>query len=173
LFEALKRDLDKGIKPSPFIRALISAFSIFRSMSPQYWNPKFSTVTDPFTGVSERFEPGLLEKGLKSLNAISYFKGRRLSKPVFLLSTKGGVNANIAYLGMGLDLIALLRNPSVYIGIVRFAFFHRYYHYLGVLLLCSILVFPLILFPIDLYLGRLGLIKELRGKCRIIGITDN
>jgi hypothetical protein len=92
---------------------------------------------------------------------------------VFLLSIKGGVNANIAYLGMGLDLIALLRNPSVYVGILRFALFHRYYHYLGVLLLCSILLFPLVLFPIDLYLGRLGLIKELRGKCRIIGITDN
>lgn len=172
-FENLLRDLEMGNSPSPLIRALISTLSIFRAMSPKVWIPKFSTVTNPFQGISEVFDSELLHKGLKSLNAVNYFKGRRLKEPVFFLSNKSGVNAKIAYLSMGLDLLALLRNPTIYIGIIRFAFFHRFYHYLIVLILSSLLVLPLLLFPIDLYLGRLGLIKELRGKCRIIGITDN
>lgn len=172
-FESLLRDLEKGLQPTPYIRALISVFSIFRALSPKDHIPNFNTVTDPFMGLSPTLEKGMIHKALKSLDAFTYFEQKRLKSPMFFMSTKGGVNANIAYLSIGLDLIALMRNPSIYVSVFRYALKLNYFHYLSVLILGSIICLPLILFPIDLSLGRLGLIKELRGKCRIVGITNN
>lgn len=173
LFESLVRDLDKGLQPSPLIRAIISTFSIFRALSPKDHVPNFETVIGPFTGQSPTLDKVMIRKALKSLDAFTYFERKRLKSPTFFMSTKGGVNANIAYLSIGLDLIALMRNPTIYVSVFKYAFRLRYFHYISVLILMSIICLPLILFPIDLSLGRLGLIKELRGKCRIVGITNN
>jgi len=65
-----------------------------------------------------------------------------------------------------------MRHPRVWIGHVSFSLYHSFYHYLILFIILSILLLPFIIWPIDLYLGRLALIKELRGKTRIIGITD-
>jgi len=173
IFESLVRDLDKSVSPTPYIRALISTFSIFRALSPKDHIPNFGTVIDPFNGQSPTLGKELIRRALKSLDAFTYFENRKLESPKFFMSTKGGVNANIAYLSIGLDLIALMRNPTIYVSVFKYAFRLRYFHYLSVLILGTIICLPLILFPIDLSLGRLGLIKELRGKCRIVGITNN
>jgi len=173
LFESLVRDLERGLQPSAFIRALISTFSIFRALSPKDHIPNFETVTGQFKGLSPTLDKDLIRSALKSLDAFTYFENKRLKSPIFFMSTKGGVNANIAYLSIGLDLIALMRNPSIYVSVFKYAFRLRYFHYISVLILVTIICLPFILFPIDLSLGRLGLIKELRGKCRIVGITNN
>jgi len=141
-------------------------------MSPKIHVPKFGTVTDPFKGQSETLPVDDIRKALRSLGALTYFENRKLDKPTFFLSYKGGVNSSVAFLSVGLDLIALMRNPSIWFSMVRFALFHRFYHYTLVMIVLSIVLLPLIIVPVDLYLGRLGIIEELRGKTRIIGITD-
>lgn len=169
--EKTKVLVDKGEDPLPKGRALISVLSLFRALSPKNWIPNFKTLTDPFKGEKDTFRKEAIKLALESMGATDFFK-RKLSKPIFFWSNKAGVNARFSYLSSGLDLVALMRNPRIWSGHVSFAYHHSFYWYLLTFLVLSFLFLPFLLWPIDLYLGRLGLIKELRGKTRIIGITD-
>jgi len=173
IFENLVRDLENGLSPKPISRALISTLSIFRAMSPKVHIPKFSTITDPFKGQCDTLPMDEIREALDSLGALTFFRNRKLKSPTFFLSYKGGANSSVAFLSVGLDLIALMRNPSIWFNMVRFSLFHRFYYFTFVLVVLSTLLLPLIIFPVDLVLGRLGIIEELRGKTRVIGITDN
>jgi len=172
IFESLINDLNNNLPPKPISRALISVLSIFRAMSPKVHIPKFSTITDPFKGQCDTLPVNDIRGALNSLGALTYFENRKLESPTFFLSYKGGANSSVAFLSVGLDLIALMRNPSIWFNMVKFSLFHRFYYFALVMIVLSIILFPLILFPIDLVLGRLGIIEELRGKTRVIGITD-
>jgi len=142
-------------------------------MSPKVHIPKFSTITDPFKGQCDTLPMDEIREALDSLGALTFFRNRKLKSPTFFLSYKGGANSSVAFLSVGLDLIALMRNPSIWFNMVRFSLFHRFYYFTFVLVVLSTLLLPLIIFPVDLVLGRLGIIEELRGKTRVIGITDN
>lgn len=170
--ENLKYSLENDISPLPMHRAIISVLSSFRALSPLKWIPKFSTVTDPFKGISESLDSSTIKKALKAMGAIDFFNNKKLNTPIFFWSSKSGVNARFAYLSAGLDLIAIMRNPRIWLGHLKFAYHFSFFHYMIVFLILSLLFIPFLLWPIDLYLGRLALIKELRGKTRIIGITD-
>jgi len=172
LLISLKKALDEGYKASPFDRALISVLGFFRALSPPIHKPKFSTLTDPFKGLEDTFSKPVIYAGLRSMGALSYFKNRKLESPIFFWSSKSGVNARFSYLSIGFDLIALMRNPSIWFGHLKFAFHFSFYLYIMIFITMSLFLLPFLIVPMDLYLGRIGLIKELRGKCRIIGITD-
>nr|UPW42138.1 MAG: putative RNA dependent RNA polymerase [Xinjiang mito-like virus 46] len=172
LLISLKKALDEGYKASPFDRALISVLAFFRALSPPNHIAKFGTLTEPFKGLEESFSKPVILAGLKSMGALSHFKNLKLNSPTYFWSNKSGVNARFAYLSIGLDLVALMRNPSIWWGHLKFAFHFSFYLYIVIFVTMSFILLPFLITPIDLYLGRIGLIKELRGKCRIIGITD-
>jgi hypothetical protein len=174
--ESVKQALNSGLQASPFSRALISLISIFRAMSPKDHIPKFGTITDPFNGVSETLPQELVKEAIDSLvKSCGSRLPWKLRSPTFFLSTKSGVNANVAYLSVGLDLLAIMRNPSIWFNMLLYAMLHRYRFFIFIFIFMSILCLPLLPFSFffDLYLGRLSLIKELRGKTRVIGITDH
>lgn len=168
--EKMKILINSNEQPRPFDRAIITVLSCFRTLSPKLWIPNFKTLTDPFIGESESFSKEDIVKALRSMGAFEFdFK---LKSPIFFWSNKSGVNARYSYLSSGLDLVALMRSPRIWFGHVQFAYHFGFYWYLFVFITLSILFTPFLIAPIDLHLGRLGLIKELRGKTRIIGITD-
>nr|UPW42085.1 MAG: putative RNA dependent RNA polymerase [Guangdong mito-like virus 9] len=169
LFEHLLDDLENSRPVAPFYRAFISLLAFFRACSPEH-EIKFNTVTAPFNGISESIKPEIILKGIESLGVPKL----KLRRPRLFWSTKTGVNAKFAFLSSGLDLLALMRNPRIWLNIIIFAYNCSFYRYIFIYLTYSILLLPLLPFtiPLDLYLGRLAIVKELRGKARVIGITD-
>lgn len=168
LIEELLASLILKEPVKPIHRALISIMAVFRACSPKH-EIKFKTVTDPFKGVSQTLDPYMLKLAIRHL-------GVRISQqpPKFFWSSKTGVNAQFAFISAGLDLLAIIRTPKVWVSIVLYSFKCKFYKYLFIFILNSIILLPVLPFslPIDLYLGRLAIIKELRGKARVIGITD-
>jgi hypothetical protein len=159
-------------------RMLISLCAIFRCMSPEHVI-KLSTITDPWTG-----DGSLNEKNAKlALSNMGFYRLKgRVKSPTFLWSNKSGVNARYAFLSAGLDLIAMMDRPSVWLSYVRYCYSMSYYLWLIVFVLFSISMIPPYLLNqlrelfleegAELHLGRLTIIKEMRGKARVVGITD-
>jgi len=169
---SLKWNLDNGISPSPMHRGIISVLFIFRAMGLKEHIPNFKTLTSPFIGKSQTLDKDIILTSLSDMGALDFFK-KKLRKPIFFWSNKAGVNASFAFLSIGMDLIAIMRKPRVWLSMFKYSIHSSFYLYAFLFLSLSILFIPFaLIWPIDLYLGRLSLIKELRGKTRIIGITD-
>lgn len=84
-------------------KLLVTLLAFFRATSPAWSEVKTSTITDPFSGVSETLDESMIRQALIDLGIT------RLSvkKPnMFLFSMKSGPNAPLAVLGIGFDLIA-------------------------------------------------------------------
>lgn len=159
-------------------RMLISLCAMFRAMSPEHVI-KLRTITDPWVGTSfldeKHTKVALRTMGFGHLKS-------RVKTPRFLWSNKSGVNARYAFLSAGLDLIAMMDRPSVWLSYVRYCWSMSYYTWLIVFLLFTISMIPPYLFNqlrelfleegALLHLGRLTIIKEMRGKARVVGITD-
>jgi hypothetical protein len=105
-----------------------------------------------------------------------------IKSPSFLWSNKSGVNARYAFLSSGLDLLAMMDRPTIWIAYLKYCFKMSYFLWSIIFILYTISLFPLYflnqlreLFLEDsalLHLGRLTIIKEMRGKARVVGITD-
>ncbi|AIT71973.1 RNA-dependent RNA polymerase [Rhizoctonia cerealis mitovirus] len=156
-------------------RAIITLISIFRVQCPEHVL-KFNTVTDPWKGTGTLSDSEIM-RGLTAMNLGKF----RLKSPKFIWSNKSGVNARFAFLSVGLDLIALIGKPRIWIGIIKYCIQVRYILFPIIFILLSISFIPLVIFNylfvflgegISLNLGRLAIIKELRGKARVVGITD-
>lgn len=176
----LEKEASSG-SPSRLImfgRAIISLISLFRVQCPEH-ELKFGTVTDPWKGTGSLTDTEI-RAALTAMNL-----GRlkfKLKSPKFIWSNKSGVNARFAFLSVGLDLLALISNPKIWIGIIKYCIHVRYIIFPIIFILLSILMLPLWLFNYcremflsegaNLKLGRLAIIKELRGKARVVGITD-
>lgn len=154
-------------------KLMVSVLSFFRATSPKYARPKFETITDSFSGVKEtlpqkEIRQALLDLGIQKLV---------VKKPsVFWFSTKSGPNFPIATLGMGLDLIAWIMQPTKWGQYFLMCFTHRYWSVLIWFVCMSIVSIPAVIMVWLLgrryYLGRIAILDEARGKKRLIGITD-
>jgi hypothetical protein len=83
-------------------KLLLSVLAFFRATSPKFSEPKFDTITSPFTGQSEYLPEGEIKVALRNLGINSF----REKKPsIFHFTTKAGPNAPIAVLGLGFDLL--------------------------------------------------------------------
>lgn len=176
--ETLEKEARSG-SPSRLImfgRAIITLISIFRVQCPEHVL-KFNTVTDPWTGTGTLSDTEI-HAALTAMNL-----GRlKLESPKFIWSNKSGVNARFSFLSVGLDLLALMSSPKIWLGIIKYCIHVRYIIFPIIFILLSILMLPLWLFNylrvhvlnegVNLQLGRLAIIKELRGKARVVGITD-
>nr|UJQ92445.1 MAG: putative RNA-dependent RNA polymerase [Mitoviridae sp.] len=151
-------------------RAVISTVAIFRSLSPKHVL-NFDSVTAPDTGTGT-----LSTKDIKgALRSLGITK-LKVGSPYFFWSNKAGVNAQYAFISIGLDFLGLIGHPKVYFSHITYSLRMGYVMYLIVFLLMTLWSLPLFLlsYPIlgVLPLGRLSIVKELRGKARVVGITD-
>lgn len=152
------------------LRAVISTVALFRTMSPKHVI-KFDSVTAPYTGTGTLSDDQIL-RALRSLG-ITVLKPK---KPYFFWSNKAGVNASYAFISIGLDFLALLGHPRVFFNYVVYSYKMGYYLFLFVILIMTILCLPIFIMEYPIHgcfaLGRLSIVKELRGKARVVGITD-
>jgi hypothetical protein len=154
-------------------KLLVTLLAFFRATSPAWSEVKTSTITDPFSGVSETLDESMIRQALIDLGIT------RLSvkKPnMFLFSMKSGPNAPLAVLGIGFDLIAWMCQPKKWLEYCLMCWSRGYYQCLTIFVLSSLFLVPLL--PIVIWwdaiplLGRIAVLEEARGKRRLIGITD-
>lgn len=163
---------------STLVKALLSCMNFYRAVSGHH-TVKLDSITKPHGGSVRTFDRDILIRALKRLNVNKVFK---LRSPRYFLPSKSGVNANLVFVSVGFDFIALMLNPTVYIGHVQWCLHYKYYFHLFLIFLLSILLYPLALiifiinFFIDerdqLHLGKLATVREARQKARVVGITD-
>jgi hypothetical protein len=84
-------------------KLLVTLLAFFRATSPAFAEVKTSTITGPFTGISETLPESEIRSALKSLGVLGNLK---IGSPnMFHFSMKAGPNAPLAVLGIGFDLI--------------------------------------------------------------------
>jgi hypothetical protein len=159
-------------------RLLITICALFRGMSFHHVI-KFNSVTAPWAGTEYLPDP-LIKPALRNMGFSNL--RRKVKSPSFLWSNKSGVNARYSFLSSGLDLLAMMDRPSIWLAYLKYCIRMSYFLWTTVFILYSIALFPLYLanqlrelFLEEgalLHLGRLTVIKEMRGKARVVGITD-
>jgi hypothetical protein len=154
-----------------FARVIISVLSFFRMMSPEHVL-NFGTVVDPLKEGSLPLPEKDIARGLSSLG----LRRLKTSSPRFLWSNKAGVNTRYAFLSIGLDLLGIIAVPRVWWSMLRYAFYMGYYLFCFIFVMASLWCLPFFIIFTPLVgffrLGRLSIVKELKGKARVVGITD-
>lgn len=180
------------------IRALFTVLAFFRGISGHH-KPKYASITDSFSGKSSTLPLDLLRRAVRSLG-IKKFRGFKSTK--FFIPQRAGANANLVIVSIGLDLLAMMDNPSIWLSYVRWCFKYQQFSLLFYFLFFSTLLIPFyvlykVLFqiakflleedalwnpfikalgvkslPNNFLLGRLSIVKEARQKARVVGITD-
>jgi len=137
----MKCRLDSGLGPTPMQRGIITVLFIFRAMGLKNHIPNFKTLTSPFIGKSTTLDKDLILTSLSDMGAFDFFN-KKLKKPVFFWSNKSGVNASFAFLSVGMDLIAIMRKPSIWLSMFKYSILSKYYTYAFLFLSLSILFLP-------------------------------
>nr|QIR30259.1 RNA-dependent RNA polymerase [Plasmopara viticola lesion associated mitovirus 36] len=160
-------------KISPLFRAIITIFAWNRGIGVKH-EIRFNSVTNPHSGEKLSLDLSTIKESLAKLSLGNCNLVKRLSKPTFFISNKSGTNSKLAFLSFGLDTVGFIRNPKVLLAYLKLCYKLNFRLLLVVFILCLILCLPLSLLIIHhpIYLGRLAIIKELKGKARVIGITD-
>ncbi|QKI79964.1 RNA-dependent RNA polymerase [Erysiphe necator associated mitovirus 16] len=158
-------------------KLLLTVLSFFRATSPEWAEVKKSTITDPFTGSCQTLQAKSIEVALKSMGWNGKKGGLFRSKPtIFQFSQKAGPNANLAILGIGIDLLGWMLRPKSYIQYCLMCYTRGYWMLLNTFVLSSVLLLPvaIVFYFLDHkpWLGRIAVLEEARGKRRLIGITD-
>lgn len=158
---------------SPLFRAIITIFAWNRGIGVNH-EIKFDSVTKPHSGSIVSLDLSLIRESLARLSLDNCNLIKRLSKPTFFISNKSGTNSKLAFLSFGLDTIGFIRNPSILLSYIKLAWKCNFYLLLFTFIICIIICLPLSILIVThpIYLGRLAIIKELKGKARVIGITD-
>lgn len=175
----LTRNRDLIISNSPelanhrdfiILRCVISVVAFFRTMSPKHVI-KFDSVTSPYTGTGTLSDNQIL-RALRSLG-ITVLKPK---SPRFFWSNKAGVNASYAFISIGLDFLGLIGHPKIFLNYIVYSYKMGYYLFLVIIFLMTLLCLPIFILSYPIHgcfaLGRLSIVKELRGKARVVGITD-
>lgn len=181
----VKKGLSTGSLPRTdllFVKLLFSVLSWFRAASPEFSETKIETITGRFTGEVLELDPKLLKEALLSMKIPMEGKMFKSKPSLTFNSTKSGPNSTIAVLGIGLDLVGWIMTPRSYIQYCKMCLTRGYWVLLNVFVLCSVLVLPVAIIYYLAHIwdseydkplkGRLAVLKEARGKRRIIGITD-
>jgi hypothetical protein len=179
------------------LRAFFTVITFIRGIS-GFHTPKFNSIVDPFNGKASVVPLDLIEKSIRNLN-IPKFKS--FSQPRFFIPSKAGANSNLVLISIGLDLLALIDNPLIWLNYVKWCIKYHFYNLLFIFVLFSMFSLPLYLVykllqilskylrdsnaswnpyldilgvkSLDqLYLGRLAIVEEARQKARVVGITD-
>jgi hypothetical protein len=101
----------------------------------------------------------------------------QVGKPsIFWASAKVGPNLPVSTLGIGLDLIGWIMRPKKYFDYIKICWRCGYYVTIIQFVSFSFLILPLALLCLWInlqpLLGHIAVLKEARGKRRLIGITD-
>jgi hypothetical protein len=106
------------------IISVLTVISVFRVLPTQV-KPDYSTITDPFIGVSDTLSSELIDHAVKvlKLRNRSGFLDFRLKG-----SMKAGPNGRISMMSFALDALAFIHNPRNFISFVMFNI--RYYGFL-------------------------------------------
>nr|UJQ92595.1 MAG: putative RNA-dependent RNA polymerase [Mitoviridae sp.] len=154
-----------------FARLLISVLSFFRMMSPKHVL-SFKTVTDPLTEGAVPLSRKDIVRGLSSLG----IRRLKTSSPRFIWSNKAGVNTRYAFLSIGLDMLGIIAVPRIWLSMLKYSFHMGYYLFCFIFVMASLWCLPFFIIFTPLVgffrLGRLSIVKELKGKARVVGITD-
>jgi hypothetical protein len=158
---------------SPLFRAIITLFAWNRGIGVKH-EIRFDSVTNPHSGLRLSLDLDIIKESLAKLSLDNCNLVKRLSKPTFFISNKSGTNSKLAFLSFGLDTVGFIRNPKVLLAYIKLCYKLNFILLLIVFILCIIICLPLSLLILyhPIYLGRLAIIKELKGKARVIGITD-
>lgn len=143
-----------------------------------YWPAiSFSTITEPFNGLAESFDFNLIAKTKYMLCRFSKSKlyiSLQKYPVTFLELNSSSPNSKISWHGIIEDAFAFYSNPKYYYHIMVWYFLWRGYG--AMFSLSFILLFG---WPIWLatgcktyHLGRLGIVYNVSGKSRVIGITN-
>jgi hypothetical protein len=158
---------------SPLFRAIITIFAWNRGIGVKH-EIKFDSVIKPHSGKVLTLDIDTIKGSLAKLSLDNCNLIKRLSKPTFFISNKSGSNSKLAFLSFGLDTIGFIRNPKILLAYLKLCYKLNFRLLLMVFIVCLILCLPLSLLCLahPIYLGRLSIVKELKGKARVIGITD-
>lgn len=158
---------------SPLFRAIITIFAWNRGIGVKH-EIKFQSVTNPHSGKMLSLDSNTIKESLARLSLDNYNLIKRLNKPTFFISNKSGTNSKLAFLSFGLDTIGFIRNPKILLAYIKLCYKLHFYLLLSIFIICIIICLPLSLIILfhPIYLGRLSIVKELKGKARVIGITD-
>lgn len=162
---AVPQDLER------FARLLISVLSFFRMMSPEHVL-NFDSVTNPLAKGAVPLSEQDIVQGLSSLG----LRSLKTSSPRFLWSNKAGVNTRYAFLSIGLDMLGIIAVPRIWFSMIKYSLHMGYYLYSFIFVMASLWCLPFFIIFTPLVgffqLGRLSIVKELKGKARVVGITD-
>jgi hypothetical protein len=158
-------------------KLLLTAISFFRATSPEWAEVKKGTITDPFNGECMTLPTKSIEVALRSMGWNGKKGSLFKSKPtIFQFSQKAGPNANLAILGIGIDLLGWMLRPKSYIQYCLMCYARGYWMLLNTFVLSSVLILPVAIVFFFIrhkpWLGRIAVLEEARGKRRLIGITD-
>jgi hypothetical protein len=173
--EALKGKPVGSFELQVFTFKLLSSILVFfRACCPtSKVRPSYNSIIGAFTGVSTTLDIdqiiyALASAGLRPLKV----KTPRLFRP----SSKAGPNGSNAITSMGIDLVAWILHPHLWLIYYRMCRHLRFHSLLIWFVGCSILLAPFALvaklIDLELVLGRLAILPEARGKMRKIGIVD-
>jgi len=154
------------------ILTILSVFRIFNVF------PKVSlkTILDPFSGSGLTLPSSELSRALLNLP----LSVPQMKSPKLLVLETASPNACKSTWGASLDAAAFLFYPKVGIRLFIYNLFHNFNgSYWNAWILCIVLVaapvmtFIFILGGIqELFIGKLGVVKDQAGKSRIVGITN-
>jgi hypothetical protein len=154
------------------ILTILSVFRIF-SVFPKV---SLKTILDPFSGTGLTLPASELGRALLNLPlAVPQMKSPRL-----LVLETASPNACKSTWGASLDAAAFLYYPKVFIRLFIYNLFDNYYgSYWNAWILCIMLVAAPVMIIIfilggvqELFIGKLGVVKDQAGKSRIVGITN-
>jgi hypothetical protein len=154
-------------------RALHTVFNLYRVMDWKGALPDFTSITNPFTGISEVLFRKELEAVLKLFPVVRFPSGSVAP----WVSVSAGPNHPWATWSSGLDAIAWGFHGYLWVAYVSFAWATKQYLLAIWLTVLSHLMLPVALYfrlkGRILHLGRLSVLaKDGGGKRRIVGIVD-
>jgi len=161
-----------GLKDGLVTRSVLTVLSYYRVIN-FVAKPSLATVTAPFTGVSPLLDVIELEK------VVNLFAIPRLRGLTWFISESAGPNGPRATWWSGVDCLAFLKHPRLWMNWVCFAFISGHYAPLAWFLLIQLISIPGLAIigalggNVPSKLGRLAALdKDGAGKRRIVAITD-
>jgi len=170
---------NKGpIKRWSCIVAVLTIISLFRVL-PTVVKPDYSSITDPFNGISDSIDSSLLTE---SLSRLKWKSSGGILDFTLKGSLKAGPNGKVSLLTFANDATAFIHDP---LSIIHFIFYNL--KYFGLLwgsfwsiwllvclvVLCPIYIISLLVGARRTVMGKLSVVYDQAGKARIVGITNS
>lgn len=142
------------------------------------WFPNIdlSTILDPFKGTSKVLSDDKIKIALKALRTQVPAYLMKVKKAKFFQILSASPNDSVAIETVIEDALAFLYHRDYALAFIKYLLFNRSYFVLANFLTIIALAWPLVVFgPLKNSLkaiGRIGTVKTVAGKTRVIGITN-